>query len=674
MRYNNKIAIKVLLIIFAALFNATAFAAQNTTLTPKVEDAKNNTSNPSAIVEPSKSTKVPTALEIIINQQKAFVAYADFPKIAFNPTKPVKNPLTVYKLKNIVHTLPILDGLTRLHLQTLSKKKSVIAGLNIWKKERKMLKRKLILNNYKSLWFENNILNSAKANEILNTINNAEAFALRPVLYKASNIQSLIEISKTKIKPEWLKIPNSSQILNEMRLDDALNQLALNNAKLELALTHASFAYSRHASSGQIIPSSVDVNNNVHPVPTSTTAILKNIEALNKPGELQNWLELQNPQDSQFKALLAEYKIQSTKDQEYVKPVIISKGKTLKPGTKSKRIIKLAMRLEQLGFYSKTADTKYPNQYNKYIIAGVKDYQTSKGLKADGIVGSITIRSLNYKKPNRIKALLVNLERQRWMPKKMGYKHVLVNLAEFRLRIVEGGDVTHTARVVIGRNKFQTPIFHNKIRTVVVNPYWNIPNSIIYNEMRKKINSDPSYLARNNYETIGNISWEKATKRYVPFRIRQKPGPRNALGRVKFLFPNRHAIYLHDTPSKSLFSRSSRAFSHGCVRVQNPELLALNLMGWSKKRFNSIVKSGRNSHFAIKKKIPVYLTYVTAGVDKKGKMQYFRDVYKRDNAVANAIGVKQIMQQIASRNKAVNEKSTTQINSIIATEKTKNTL
>lgn len=613
-----------------------------------------------AAVELAKieAAKAAAQREAIINplgvanfQQATFTAYSEFPEILFNPTKPVKNPLTVYKLRNIVHNLPALDGLTRLNIQKLAKTNSVIKGVKIWKAERKTLRRELILNNYKSYWFTDNLLNIDKANQVIATAENAENFALRPASYNLDALKQLIAQSSNKIDAAWLKVPGSTEKLEEIaQEDEALSQLALNNAKLELALTHIAFAYSRDASAGQLIPSAVDRNNDVHPVATSAVNILEKITAPSKTGELQKWLEAQNPQSPQFKALLAEFKKQSgITSEQREQPIIVPTGKSLRKGMRSKRVIKLAMRLEQLGFYKKAANAEYPQAVTQDIIDAVKAFQQDRGLWVDGVAGINTIGTMNYKRPDYLKTLLVNLERQRWMPHDRGNKHVLVNQAEFRVRVYEDNKVTHSARVVIGKNKHQTPIFYNKIRTVVVNPYWNIPASIIYNEMRNKINNDPTYLARNNYQLSGTLNWEKATKRYVPFSIRQKPGARNALGRVKFLFPNRHSIYMHDTPSKSLFSRTSRAFSHGCVRVQNPELLALNLMGWSQKKYDSLIRSGRNQHFAMKTKIPVYMTYMTANVGENGKMHYFRDVYRRDAAVAKALGVKQILQQIADK-------------------------
>ncbi|MBL1419469.1 MAG: L,D-transpeptidase family protein [Alphaproteobacteria bacterium] len=584
--------------------------------------------------------------------QPNFMAYADFPKIAFNPIKPNKNPLTVYKLRNIVHTLPALDGLTRQNLKKLAKSASVINGVKIWKAERKTLERKLILNNYKSFWFTDSVLDISKAQEIVATVENAENFGLRPARYKLAELKQLIAAASTKIDPAWMQIPGSTEKLKQLAEDQALSQLALNHAKLEIALSHVAFAYSRHASAGQTIPSSVDRNNDVHPEATPATIILSNIKMLSKKGELQNWLEAQNPQSPQFKALLAEFKKQSNISPEDIEQAItVSAGRSLKAGIKSKRVIKLAMRLEQLGFYKKTTDATYPEVANDDIIASVKAYQQDNDLFVDGIAGVNTLNAMNYQKPNYLKTLLVNLERQRWMPHDRGYKHVLVNQAEFRVRVYEDTKITHSARVVIGKNQHQTPIFYNKIRTVVVNPYWNIPASIIYNEMRNKINTDPTYLARNNYQVSGNINWSKANRRYVPFSIRQKPGASNALGRVKFLFPNRHAIYMHDTPSKSLFARDSRAFSHGCVRVQNPELLALNLMGWSQEKYDGLISAGKNRHFALKTKIPVYMTYMTANMNEEGEISYFRDIYNRDAAVARALGVEDILLRIAEKHK-----------------------
>ncbi|NRB14749.1 MAG: L,D-transpeptidase family protein, partial [Rhizobiales bacterium] len=579
------------------------------------------------------------------------MAYVDFPEIAFNPIKPVVNPLTVYKLANIAHNLPAIDGLTRLHLEKLAGGNSVIKGLKIWKAEQKTLKRQLQLNNYKSFWFTNNQLDLDKANEVIATIQNAEAFAFVPSRYKLDELQQLIYLATANIKPAWRAIPGTKQQLAIMRKDEELNNFALNQAKLELALTHASMAYSRHASAGQVIPSAIDRNNDVKPVATSAISILTSIKTLKQPGELQAWLEAQHPQGKQFKALLAEFKRQSAADESKISNIRVPAGELLKLGNQSNRVVKLAQRLEQLGFYDSSLHNGYPREYNKIIVASVRAFQTEEGLQADGITGDQTVNALNFEQPDRLRTLLVNLERQRWTPHKMGQKHVVVNQPEFRLRIFEDEQITFSTRVVVGRKKFQTPIFNNKIATVVVNPYWNIPNSIIYNEMRSQINNDPGYLARNNYQVLGDLNWDKATPRYVPFRIRQKPGNSNALGRVKFLFPNRHSIYLHDTPSKSLFSKSSRAYSHGCIRVQNPNLLALNLMGWTQKKFDSLVAAGTNRHFALKNKVPVYLTYLTAYADDDDNIRYFSDMYDRDGKVARALGVDQIILDIAAKKK-----------------------
>ncbi len=598
----------------------------------------------------SKMPELPNPLDAADRPTKPIIAYTNLPEISFNPPKPVKNPFTIYKLSNIVDRLPMLDALTRLNIQKLSKGNQILSGLKVWKKERTLLRRDFILNNYKSKWFKGYELNQLKVAEIVATIKNANNFALRPARYKLDELTKLINKAKVKIDPNWLKIAGNQKNIELAKLDKILNDLALNNAKIELALSHIALVYTRHASAGQLVPSSVDSNIDVRPKPTATSQILNNIAKLSNKGELQNWLEAQHPQSTEFKTMLAELKMHSLNIKKPEKIVVIPGGKALRAGKKSSRVVKLAKRLEQLGYYSKVATNPYPNVYNKYIVNAVKAYQKSNGLKADGVAGAITIGALNFKKPDYLKTLLVNIERHRWLPRDMGYKHVLVNQAEFRLRVYEGQKITFATNVVIGKNKHQTPVFYNKIRTVVVNPYWNIPNSIIYNEMRKKIIADPSYLSRNNYEAIGNISWEKATKRYVPFAIRQRPGRRNALGIVKFLFPNRHSIYLHDTPSKSLFGRASRAFSHGCVRVQNPRALALNLMGWSEKQFNALIKAGRNRHFALKNKVPVYLTYMTATVNEQGKLRYFRDVYGRDKAIEKALNVKQTLKSIAQNN------------------------
>jgi murein L,D-transpeptidase YcbB/YkuD len=245
------------------------------------------------------------------------------------------------------------------------------------------------------------------------------------------------------------------------------------------------------------------------------------------------------------------------------------------------------------------------------------------------------------------------MERMRWLPRDLGRRHIVVNQAAFRLRLYDDREIVHSARVIIGKRRHSTPVFSDKIERIVFNPYWNVPRSIATKEMLPRLARDPSYLARQGYEVFwrdggraervdsSRVDWWNADPRNFNFSIRQPPGRSNALGRIKFLFPNRYNIYLHDTPTKRLFKRGSRAFSHGCIRLQHPEKLAEILLGWDKDwspgTISRKLATGRNQGINLDRKIPIYLSYFTAGMGDDGKIEIYEDVYGRDAALSRAL-------------------------------------
>ena len=253
------------------------------------------------------------------------------------------------------------------------------------------------------------------------------------------------------------------------------------------------------------------------------------------------------------------------------------------------------------------------------LETAVMAFQKSANLNAEGIIGLKTRFALNAPKQNRYKQIIANMERWRWMPRDLGKTHIRVNIPEYKFRVTSNNKIIHTERVIVGKPTNKTPVFSDIMETVVFNPYWNIPQSIIWNEMNGRI--------PNGYE--GGV-------RNGRMWIRQKPGPRNALGRVKFLFPNKHAVYMHDTPSRSLFNKNRRAFSHGCVRVRDPQRLAevvLGINGWSNASVSRKWATTTNQHVPLKTKIPVHVTYFTLWADAQGTMTSFNDVYGHDNRI-----------------------------------------
>ncbi|MEO5817614.1 MAG: L,D-transpeptidase family protein, partial [Gemmatimonadaceae bacterium] len=268
--------------------------------------------------------------------------------------------------------------------------------------------------------------------------------------------------------------------------------------------------------------------------------------------------------------------------------------------------------------------------YDNRLAVAVAGYQRRHALAADSVMGPATLASLNRSAEYRTQQIAANLERHRWLPRSLGARYVFVNVPAFRLTAYDSGRAVLTMRIVVGAEYGgrSTPVFSDSIAYLVFRPYWNVPGSIAANELWPKQRRDRGYFARNGYETV-NASWG----RYV----RQRPGPNNALGAVKFIFPNDFNIYLHDTPAQSLFDERVRAFSHGCVRVQNPVALAQYVLGWDEARVKDAMYRGANDRrVTLDRKLPVYIVYFTV-LERDGTLQFANDIYDRDQALVDAV-------------------------------------
>jgi murein L,D-transpeptidase YcbB/YkuD len=271
------------------------------------------------------------------------------------------------------------------------------------------------------------------------------------------------------------------------------------------------------------------------------------------------------------------------------------------------------------------------------LRAALRRFEQRHGLPEDGQLDAAVVRELNVPVAGRVRDLELNLERWRWLPESLGEKHILVNIPSYWLVGVEKGRNAISMRVVTGKIENPTPIFSDTMSTVVFSPYWNVPPSIARKEILPALMRDSSYLYRNDMEVVrgssvvspSSIDWEGSG-----YTVRQRPGPRNALGQVKFVFPNNFDVYLHDTPADQLFASTTRSFSHGCVRVEKPfELAQWVLAGqseWTPERIQAAMQAGREQHVALKTPIPVYLVYATAWVEADGRVQFREDVYGHD--------------------------------------------
>lgn len=301
----------------------------------------------------------------------------------------------------------------------------------------------------------------------------------------------------------------------------------------------------------------------------------------------------------------------------------IPAAKSLKKGTSSPAITLVKRRLQMTGELP-GKDTS--QVFNDSLENAVRIFQKRMGYTPDGVISTQLIKDMNVSANTRLEQILVNMDRMRWMPTEPSGQLIVVNIPEFILHVYEGSKKAFDMNVVVGKEGHNTVSFSGDLSTIVFSPYWNVPPSIVKNEILPAINRNPGYLASQNME-------QTSTEGGLPV-IRQLPGPKNSLGKVKFLFPNSFNIYFHDTPAKSLFERDKRAYSHGCIRLAEPEKMAQYLLRnnseWTPERIAEAMNSGSEKHVKLEKAVPVIITYYTAWVDEEGLLNFRDDIYSHD--------------------------------------------
>ncbi|MFN5334082.1 MAG: murein L,D-transpeptidase [Bacteroidota bacterium] len=266
--------------------------------------------------------------------------------------------------------------------------------------------------------------------------------------------------------------------------------------------------------------------------------------------------------------------------------------------------------------------------FDDALETAVKKFQKRHGLTEDGVVGKSVIEAMNVRAEKRIEQIIVNMERCRWLPVQLKDEYFVINIPEFKFHAYVNDTLLWSMKVVVGKSITETAIFTGTMKYVVFAPYWNVPASILNNEILPAVHKNSNYLKNNHMEWAGKI-------------LRQKPGPWNALGKVKFLFPNSHNIYLHDTPTKELFKRDQRTFSHGCIRVEQPKKLAQYVLQhqpeWTEQRIDSAMNGEKELYVNLKKTYPVFISYFTAWIDDTGLMNFRKDIYEKDQRLLSMI-------------------------------------
>ena len=411
--------------------------------------------------------------------------------------------------------------------------------------------------------------------------------------------------------------------------------------QVEAALSAAFVNYAAMLQTGLLKPSSIDSGMVRKRRDHDGAAVLNGM----RDAQPFAYLRTLVPASPQYRALMREkLRLEQLQAAGGWGPVV--PGKKLEPGDSGRNVVALRDRLIALGYMTRSATASY----DATLESAVQSFQSDHGLETDGVAGAGTLKEINRPVRDRLKSVIVAMERERWLMPERGTRHVLVNQTDFTARIIDNGDITFETRSVIGRNTEdrRSPEFSDVMEHMVINPSWYVPRSIITKEYLPKLRNNPNAVGhiqitdnRGRVVSRANTDFSQFTARNFPYAMRQPPSRSNALGLVKFMFPNKYNIYLHDTPQKSLFKREVRAFSHGCIRLAEPFKFAYALLAKQTEDpqafFDRILKSGKETKVELEQQVPVHIIYRTAYVSNKGRAEFRRDVYGRDAKVWAAL-------------------------------------
>lgn len=409
---------------------------------------------------------------------------------------------------------------------------------------------------------------------------------------------------------------------------------------VDMALSEVFARYASHLARGTVDPKESGLDWRIPPDTVPVGRLLRAVANDEGPARLIAGLRPTSPEYRRLQEALARYeRIQAQGGW----PTLPAKT-TAKVGASGVAVGALRGRLIAEGDPVErplaAAGNASPNTFDRRLREALKHFQRRHGVDADGGLGPQTVAALNVPVEQRVLQLRLNLDRWRWLPRNLGQRYVLVNVAGFDMDVVDGGKVVMNQNVVVGQQGWETPIFRDTMEAIVINPTWTVPPSIAEKEIIPAIQRDPGYLRAENFEVlrgghaVGGSSISAAAVASGDVVIRQRPGPKNALGQVKFLFPNKDDIYLHDTPADQLFSESDRAFSHGCIRVEKPVELAHLIMRMATdvppERFEQLRATGETHEIRLARPLPIYILYFTSWVEDDGSVRFYQDVYRQD--------------------------------------------
>lgn len=543
----------------------------------------------------------------------------------------IKIPVPFFTLLAFLYVLPVLAADISFEEQLRERIETALGGTPLIVDRRTLHAQQALVKHYsdylfKPVWSKNGQL-TAQAYQLIETITHADQQGLNPNNYHSSAIAEQMRLLE-----------------HPLDQTDRIKKLV----DMDLLLSDAFLTYSSHLLQGQL---NAETLTSKWEVARQAVNIICSLADAVNLCSIDSMLEKLVPQHQGYRLLLkalAEYR--RIKDQGGWNRV--SAGRKLLPGDVSPRVEQIRKRLAATGDLDPEYNTE-SKVFDRPLEQAVKLYQRRNGLQVDGIVGRKTLAALNVPVESRIDQLLANLERWRWMPANLGSRYIMVNIAGFELFFVSGNRTVLKMPVVVGKTYRETPVFSGKMTYLVVNPSWNVPKSIAVNDKLPLIRKNPYYLQQHNmklYQGWGaeaqeidplSVDWSRVNQNYFPYHIVQSPGPQNALGKIKFMFPNKHNVYLHDTSEPWLFNKTERSFSSGCIRVGKPYALAdyvlENNTRLDRSAILAIINQPEQKIISLRNPIPVHILYWTAWVDENGAVNFRKDLYGRDEELIRAL-------------------------------------
>jgi murein L,D-transpeptidase YcbB/YkuD len=467
------------------------------------------------------------------------------------------------------------------------------------------------------------------AHSLMRAIHSARQEGLQPMDYHTANLEWLLnEVNRRRSRSET--------VTPELLVD------------LELLLTDAFLLLGSHLLAGRVNPETIHTKWRVfNPEADLADMLQTSIDTKQVEGVLASLGPPHSGYHALKKALRRHRRIEASGGWPTLRD-----GMNWQRGDHDARISILRRRLELSGDLNPSG-SRYDYIFDGALESAVRRFQYRHGLEVNGKIDDRTLQALNVPAGRRARQIELNLERWRWIPHELGRRYILVNIADFKLSVIESGKAVLVMRVVVGRDYRRTPVFSEKMKYLVINPSWNIPTKIAVEDILPKVRRNPDYLQNRQIKVYANwrrgapeidpqtVDWSQVRKDNFYFKFQRQPGPYNDLGRIKFMFPNKFAIYLHDTPARKLFRQSARGFSSGCIRVEKPIELAQYLLQdnpqWTRGHILKAIDDGETKTVRVRHQIPVHLLYWTAWVDNQGTLHFRDDIYGRDAPLDRAL-------------------------------------